>query len=59
MKENDICPEPGSKVLFAAAIAFAERIKLKKRKVKISRAHRGYAARLDNGFIIIERKWYS
>lgn len=59
MKKKDICPEPGSKVFFAAATAFAERIKPKKRKVQISAAHRGYVATLDNGFIIIEQKWYS
>lgn len=59
MKEEDICPEAGSKVHFAAATAFAERIELKKRKLQISKAHRGYMATLDNGWILIDQKWYS
>lgn len=59
MKNKDIVPEVNSKVYFAAATAFAERIKQKKKKVQISRAHRGYMATLDNGFLIIDQKWYS
>jgi len=59
MKDEDISPEAGSRVYFAAATVYAERIKLKDKKVQISGAHRGYMAVLDNGFLIIDQKWYS
>lgn len=56
---KDFCPEPGSKVYFAAATVYAERINRKKKKVQISGAHRGYMAVLDNGHMLIDQKWYS
>lgn len=59
MKKVGICPEAGSKIYFAAATAYAERIKMKERKVKVSKAHRGFMATLDNGWIIIDQRWYS
>lgn len=59
MKTQEFCPEPDCKILFAAATAYAERIKKKERKIQISKAHRGYMATLDNGWIIIDQKWYS
>lgn len=59
MTGQDICPEPGVKVFFAAATAFAERIDRKDKRVQISGAHRGFVATLDNGFIIIDQRWYS
>lgn len=59
MNKEDVCPPVGSKIYFAAAVAFAERIDVKKKKIQISGAHRGYMATLDNGHIIIEEKWYS
>jgi len=57
--KKDFCPQPGSKIYFAAATAFAERINLKKKKVQISETHRGVSATLDNGYMIIDQKWYS
>ena len=53
------CPPAGSKVYFASATAFAERIGVKKKKIQLTKAHRGCMATLDNGFILIDRKWYS
>ncbi len=58
MKTGDIYPNAGSKISFAAAIVYAEKINLKPRKIQISKSHRGYMATLDNGFMIIEKKWY-
>ena len=55
----DSCPPAGSKVYFASATAFAERINVKKKRIQITKTHRGYMATLDNGLIIIEKKWYS
>ena len=52
-------PPAGSKVFFAAAVACAERIKMKEKRIQISGAHRGVMATLDNGWIIIEKQWYS
>ena len=59
MTTQDICPEPVVKVFFAAATAFAERIDKKDKRVQVSGDHRGFMAILDNGFIIIDQKWYS
>ncbi|MFB0514101.1 MAG: hypothetical protein ACETVQ_00840 [Candidatus Bathyarchaeia archaeon] len=53
------CPPADSKVYFAAATAFAERINVKKKRIQLTKAHRGYMATLDNGYILIDRKWYS
>jgi hypothetical protein len=52
-------PPVGSEIHFAAAILFAERIKVKKRKIQLTKTHRGYMATTDNGWITIEKKWYS
>jgi hypothetical protein len=57
--KQDVCPEPGTRVLFAAATAFAERIDKKDKRVHVSGAHRGVVATMDNGFLIIDQKWYS
>jgi hypothetical protein len=59
MTSQDIVPNIGSRVFFAAATAYAERINRKDKRVQISGAHRGFMATLDNGFLIIDQKWYS
>jgi len=32
---------------------------MKEKRIQISGAHRGVMATLDNGWIIIEKQWYS
>lgn len=54
-----IIPEEGVKVLFAAAAAFGEKIRVRKQRVQLTGAHTGQAATIDNGWIIIEQKWYA
>jgi len=55
----DSTPPAGSKIFFAAATAFAEHIIKKDKKIPITKTHRGYMATLDNGYLIIDKKWYS
>lgn len=59
MKNREICPEPNSIIYFSAATVYAEKINKKEKRVQISKAHRGYVATVDNGYMIIDKKWYS
>lgn len=57
--EKQICPEIGTKVLFAAATAYARKIDIKDKLVKLTSSHRGQVATIDNGWIIIDQEWYA
>jgi hypothetical protein len=54
----EIRPEEETKVLFLSASAFARKIDVKKKIVAFSSSHRGQAATLDDGWIIIDQAWY-
>lgn len=47
------------KIHFRAATAIARKIQLYDQLVKSSGAHRGQMAKLDNGYLIIEKAWFS
>lgn len=54
----EITPSGGTKVIFAAATAFARKIVVFKKPVRLTSGHRGKRASLDEGWLIIDQKWY-
>lgn len=59
-KKKEFCPDAGSKIMFAAATAFARKIDHNKNKlIKLTGNHRGTMATIDQGWIIIEQEWYA
>ena len=52
-------PPAGSIVYFAVATAFAKKIFVKPKLIQLTKAHRGTVATLDNGWLLIDKKWYS
>lgn len=58
-KPIDLYPPPDTKVNFDAATAFARKITKGKKVIQLTKAHRGQTASIDNGYILIDRKWRS
>jgi hypothetical protein len=56
--DREIRPEEGTKILFLSASAFARKIEVRKQLVAFSGSHRGRAATLDDGWIIVDQAWY-
>jgi len=51
MSEEDV-------VYFHAATVYARKIELGKKLVKLSGTHRGSSAACDDGYLIIEQRWF-
>ncbi|MCS7365181.1 MAG: hypothetical protein NDF54_07085 [archaeon GB-1867-035] len=45
-------------IRFARATVYARKIMLEKYLVRLTSGHRGRVARVYNGYIIIEKRWY-
>jgi len=52
-------PPAGSVIYFAVATAFARKIIVKPKLIQLTKAHRGSMVTLDNGWLLIDKKWYS
>lgn len=57
-ERQELTPPGGTRVNFAAAIVFARKIIVSKRPVMLTSSHRGKRAVVENGWLIIEQKWY-
>ena len=47
----------GKEIRFGAAVIFARKIKVEKRLVKSTSAHRMQVAKAEQGYMIIEKEW--
>jgi len=45
-------------VYFRAAIVYAMKIQLGKKLVRLTGGHRGSMAACDNGYLVIEQRWF-
>lgn len=44
---------------FEAATIYAREIEVKKKPIRLTGGHRGQMAKAKNGYIVIEKRWYS
>lgn len=56
--EYELSPKGGVKINFGAAIAFARKIVVHKKPIRLTSKHKGKRATLDRGWLIIEQEWY-
>lgn len=54
----ELNPPGGTKVNFATAVVFARKIIVSKKPIMLTSSHRGMKANVENGWLIIEQKWY-
>lgn len=45
-------------IYFASATAYARKISILPRLVRLTGGHRGQMAKLELGYLIIEKRWY-
>jgi len=55
---RELSPPGGTKVNFASAVIFARKIVVSKKLVMLTSSHRGMSANVENGWLIIDQKWY-
>lgn len=51
-------PTPNTKIIFASATAFVRKYTVGKKQIKFTSSHRGTRISLNQGYIIIDRRWY-
>ncbi|MBI2183583.1 MAG: hypothetical protein HYU39_01340 [Thaumarchaeota archaeon] len=51
--------ENGSIIRFTSAVAYARKIEVAPRLVTLTGGHRGRMAKMELGYVIVEKKWYS
>lgn len=51
-------PEEKQVIHFKSIRILARRIKLEKRLVRLTAAHRGQTATADEGYVIVRKRWY-
>ncbi len=56
---STIIPDPDTKIMFAAATAFVRKYVISKKPIQLTAAHKGSRITLDQGWIIIDQRWYS
>jgi hypothetical protein len=58
LQNNKLYPSEGSKVYFHSASVVTRNIKKSDKPIKGSSAHRTQLAKVDDGFLFIDKSWY-